>query len=789
MGVVATLAMVGVVAVGTPSVAAKTAMTVAGVVPQAGCTTATSPNRSGYRPPDPGSRSLPSETPRPGPDILYQPLATTPQLENTGIWKAQPILVSGASAYRDGEFLYQDYLYDDHGADTGSNPEPSYVGFGSRASSWGTYTYPGNPDYAGDAADIVELRLKPTADATALRITYNAMVDPELTATTIALGDSSEPREMPHGANARMPAAMFVTVHGCEADVVDAATGTVSTSQLPVSVDLPRRQVEVRIPYSTFDPRGERAVRLGAATGLWDPIHDRYLLPQEAADDSHPGGSGGVAEPAAFFNVAFRYDEPIRAEVPVTESPGNLPPLNTWMEYRQAEALKSGDLSEFHATVDFVKLASRVTDELRGQPTGVPESGYFQRILVSHFADGQGRSANAHLPSYADTSAGVPCNPPDCVPELAGPLEPYSIYVPPGPTPPAGWGLTVELHGCGHNYNYGAGFGDRTAVAERGPGSISIGVGGRGQCYWWHGQAGAEVFEAWADTAARYPLDPAFTAIEGGSMGGYGTYKLAGQWPDLFARAAPYIPCPSAGTYWAAPGTPAPGGEWTEIRPLLPNFRDLPLFVIAGAADPVCAYWRQKDDIGVLDGLGYRYKFWSLTDSHGLPLWVHVRSGTAVAEWMGANRVDRDPSHVTYTVVDRMSEPGYGLNADHAYWLSRLTLRNHDGGSPQGKIDVRSHGFGVQDPLPGPTVQYAGMIYGGEQLPGIPYVGQDKDWAAPLPALVENVLDITAENIGALTINVDRARVACDARLRVQSDGPVTVTLQGAHCDRRVTFG
>src|SRR2546423_14688143 len=54
--------------------------------------------------------------PRPGPDILYQKPATSPQLSNGGIWTASPILVSGASAYRAGEFLYQDFLYDDHGA-------------------------------------------------------------------------------------------------------------------------------------------------------------------------------------------------------------------------------------------------------------------------------------------------------------------------------------------------------------------------------------------------------------------------------------------------------------------------------------------------------------------------------------------------------------------------------------------------------------------------------------------------------------------------------------------------
>ena len=54
--------------------------------------------------------------PRPGPDILYAPPANAPQLTNAAPWKADPILVSGATAYRKGEFLYQDWLYDDHGA-------------------------------------------------------------------------------------------------------------------------------------------------------------------------------------------------------------------------------------------------------------------------------------------------------------------------------------------------------------------------------------------------------------------------------------------------------------------------------------------------------------------------------------------------------------------------------------------------------------------------------------------------------------------------------------------------
>src|SRR5690349_8030905 len=139
--------------------------------------------------------------PRPGPDILYEPPATAPQLTNTGIWKASPILVSGTTAYRDGEFLYQDFLYDDHGANGGrrDSGDPR-SGDDTFSGPNGTYTYPTDQKrYAQNAADLVELRVKPQPDATAFRITLNTMLDPDAAATTIAIGTSTTPHAFPHG--------------------------------------------------------------------------------------------------------------------------------------------------------------------------------------------------------------------------------------------------------------------------------------------------------------------------------------------------------------------------------------------------------------------------------------------------------------------------------------------------------------------------------------------------------------------------------------------------------------
>ncbi len=135
--------------------------------------------------------------PRPGPAILYAPPATAPQLENaTGSpWKAKPILVSGAGAYRKGEFLYQGYLYDDHGAKELVDPTNPMISPGGDPTGGdvfsepdGTYTYPTGPGYDENAADLVELRVKPLRMATAFRITLNTLENPSLVATAIAIG-------------------------------------------------------------------------------------------------------------------------------------------------------------------------------------------------------------------------------------------------------------------------------------------------------------------------------------------------------------------------------------------------------------------------------------------------------------------------------------------------------------------------------------------------------------------------------------------------------------------------
>lgn len=655
----------------------------------------------------------PSVDVQPGPDILHAGEAPSPLLENVGIWQAEPIMVSGASAYRAGEFLYQDYLYDESG------------------------TYPEDPAYsAKNNADLVELRLEPTEAGTAIRLTLNSLQDFAQVGVTLALGGSL-PQVVPHGANARMPAEVFVTVHGTTGDIVEAATGMTLPHVPQVSVDTLRRQVDVQIPYAAFDPRG-RTVRVGAAVGLWDPAANAY----------RPKSMG-----AAFYNVAFRYSEP----------PGPPYPPD-FANTQQTAALQAGDLTAFAADVDFAKLAAETDDDMPGEVGGVPQTGRLSRIFASHFEPQQGRGpANTRSPTTTEWCR-QPC---DEMVEYPGQLQPYTLDVPSNPPSEGGYALTYVLHGCGVNYR------SNPALRQIDPDqlqSLVVYPEGRGACHWYWSLSGADVFEAVGDVMRRYPVDNELVYVTGGSMGGYGTYRLAAVWPDLFAAAAPVIGCTAPEAGWTGPGSPAQGGEASTIHPLAPSWRHVPLWSVIGMADTTCQLTANRALLALIDGFGYRYEWREYPGEH-----VSAAFEAVAAEpdqWMNffaGRRAVRDPARVTYVYNAVADEREFGLRADHAYWISGLAVRDPSGDAPKGAIDVFSHGLGVGDPQVGPTESTVG--------PG--YTGQRKGWGAAPATPAEDVLDIVATNIASVTIDVARARVDCDPMLNVTSDGPVTITLAG----------
>jgi hypothetical protein len=705
--------------------------------------------------------------PRPGPDVLYAKPKTAPQLKNRGIWAAKPILISGASAYRGGEFLYQDYIYDDTGA-KGSFDPADPKGGATFARFNGTYSYPTDAKYAQNAADLVELRVKPLSGQTAFRLTYNSMTDPELIAATIAIGDSPMPVAFPHGANVQAPAELFLTVHGHTAELLDAASGAVVGAAPKVKVSTERHQVEVRVKRSAWDP-GSKRVRLAAGSGLWDAGADRYLTPAGAAAADTPGGAGSLSNPPAFFNVAFRFDEPFPAVSDVS-SIFNDP--KWWRDDAQAGALAAGDISEFSATVDFAKLRAGTRDDLRGQPGGIPASGPMNRILSSRFSLGQGADWG-HQCSGTD----------DCPGQMIGRLVPYSIYVPEGPHSKRGYGLTLLLHSLGANYNQFADSNNQSQIGERGAGSIVITPSGRGTDGWYYGVAGADTFEVWADVARRYKLDPGNSAVSGYSMGGYGTYKFATQYPDLFAAGQPVVGPPGQGV-WVPPNPPT-GGAGSNTNRMLASVRNIPFLIWDGALDELVPLAGPTAQAQTFDDLGYRYAFDVFPSADHFALAAND-SYQPAADFLGTQRVVRRPAHVSYVVNPTMDFAKRGTVANHAYWLSGLRLRDPSGAAPLGEVDAISHAFGTTDPLPWPTKTAGGSLPAGN-LGVMAYTERSRSWGLAGHEPPRDALTLTAENLGSVRVDVARAKLSCNPTLDVTTDGPLTVRLSGCH--RKLNFG
>jgi hypothetical protein len=706
--------------------------------------------------------------PRPGPSLLYSKAKASPQLANAGIWKAQPILVSGTTAYRRGEFLYQDFLYDDNGARLTSDPSDPRTAGNLFSKQNGTYTYPTDGAYANNAADFVELRVKPLSTATAFRVTLNTLKDPSRVAFSVGIGGKKgKPHDFPFGANVKAPADLFLTVHPSGkrlvAELDRASSGKKIKGKAPkVTVSRKRRQIEVRVAHKQWNPK-RRSARLWAGVGLWDAAAKKYLLPQGSADSSHPGGAGATSDPAAFFNVAFRTKEPTQKP---TEGLNVITTATWWRDRAQGTALAANDISAFHADVSFAKLARRTTDNRR-----VPKTGPMDRILPSHFELSQG----------ADFSQACLTAAADCPGQYQGRLQPYAIYIPRTARPARGYGMTLLLHSLSANYNQYLATRNMSQFAERsGAPSIVITPESRGPDENYENYGAADVFDVWSDVARRWKLNPDLTDISGYSMGGIGTFKLGSQFPDLFARAQPTV------------------GDESNTA-VLASLRNVPVLMWNTVGDELINDAEYNATTVKIDSLGYRYELHAhqpcanpscspLFPNH-LELAINDQYAPA-ASFLGTATVERNPAHVTYVLDLARNHAKLGVVGDHAYWISGVAARdpsqNGAGNDPGGQIDAFSHGFGTSDPVATPTQVGTGQLTGGN-LGTIQYMSRAKTWAPPTPAPKADTIDVNATNISKASVAVQRAGVDCSVKLNITTDGPIDIALPG--CNRTVHAG
>ena len=763
---------------------------------------------------------------RPGPDILYSaPPAQAPQLENAGPWLAEPILVSGAMAYRSGEFLYQDFLYDDHGAAGAADPEDPFTSsdflFSPKA---GTLTYPADPEFADNAADLVELRVTSVPGATAFRVTLNTLIDPARTAFTIALGNSPAPVDWPHGAGVRSPAELFLTVHGDQAELRDAAGGPLRQPAPRVELDERRRQVDVRVPHAAWNP-GTGTVRMAAGVGLWDvtaPGGGRYLAPAASRSTSVPGGAAPGAP--ALFNVAFRTDEPLPdvsnafAGVTIGDSAAGAKVDATWWRERaQAAALAAGDISSFSAQVDFAKLGAKVR-RLRARRRFRACRGRCRRRVSVRLPRRSGLSITRAVVRHRGRVVRF---------TRGRDLRRVSVR---RPTRGA-FTLRLRLTARGSDRPD-----DNSGVPKTGPisrilvsrYSFGQGVdyaklcggieGGSAPCDGFHvGQL--QPYGLYVPRGPRPARGFGFTLLLHSLSANYNQYMASKNQSQLGERGAGsivatpsgrgpdgfYYDIAEADTFevwadvarrykldpdWTVVSGYSMGGigtyrllsRWPDLfargmstvglpdeSARLPALRNTPIMAWAASLDELVNIAFTERAVSDMQSNGLRFEADLFEAADHLTLATNDEYGPAAA-FLGEHRVDRNPPHVTYVVEPGSDSKRALAVADHAYWISGVRIRDPEA-SPVGTIDARSEAFGLGDPEPrqGPSANRT--LEGGARGP-MPYFHRQQDWG-PAPSTPKaDRLVVRATNVAAATVDARRARLSCSPVLDVQSDGP-----------------
>ena len=471
---------------------------------------------------------------RPGPAILYQPPAAAPQLTNTGVWHAPPILVSGGSAYRDGEFLYQDWLYDDHGARELPDPADPRASGDTFSKPDGTYTYPTGAGYANDAADLVEFRVKPLAAATAFRVTLNTLENPSLIAFSIAIGGVAGKTLSVPGRRERERAGV---------DVPDRPPVGLEARRRPRARVRRRSRPRAGAGGEGRPPpppdRGRRPARRLESGRRHRPARDgrravepvRRPLPAAGGDrerDAARRRRHGV-EPAGFLQRRVPVEQPGAAAVRDrrigrADRPAVVARRGAGHRARQRATSRSST-----RTSTSPSSQHRVTDNSQ-----IPTTGPINRILASHYEPAQGANFSSECGLQGSS------NPASCKPEYDGQLEPYTVYVPRGRAPAGGWGLTLLLHSLSANYNQYTGTRNQSQFANRRVPSIVITPEARGPDQFYQGLGAAPTCSRSGPTSRGCTrLNPAYTDITGYSMGGMGTFKLGAAVPrSVRPRAA-----------------------------------------------------------------------------------------------------------------------------------------------------------------------------------------------------------------------------------------------------------
>jgi predicted peptidase len=127
---------------------------------------------------------------------------------------------------------------------------------------------------------------------------------------------------------------------------------------------------------------------------------------------------------------------------------------------------------------------------------------------------------------------------------VAGTVYKYQVFVPDSWTPKKKWPVILFLHGAGERGEDGlvqteVGIGKAIRLGRSRFPAVVVIPQCRGEIWWSQSPMDDLAIKSLAAASAEFHGDPQRTYLTGLSMGGYGTWHLAGKYPGRFAAIAP----------------------------------------------------------------------------------------------------------------------------------------------------------------------------------------------------------------------------------------------------------
>jgi hypothetical protein len=676
---------------------------------------------------------------------------------------------SGTGLLSGGASLWTDFVYDDHG------PLGSPVGIAdgalvsSLAQVHGGFVYPEGPaDKNG--ADIFRAGVGYTPQATYWRVDWNTLANADVPIaewTFSTEGSTPAGEEWPANAKVRSAGIQYALIVTAQhAQLVDVATGQpVAGAELHTEVNTQARSFIVRIPTSVLAVSGNWQIRLAA--GLSNAAGTEFA--------TVPVEDGGLPLGTNVYNATFRtYKQEAELVCPTEALAGSsIAPIlegelgaggaevnhipvaecaNLWMENDQANTLATGDVSKYALSVNWSQLAAK-TQTAEPVPTG-----YSNRWYVTPLKLGEGVVDSASPGTYTG-------------PTYLGRVQPYAVYVPTTYNPSKPTSLTWILHSLGVNLNQYGGFAPSQLEEEcQDRNSICATTEGFSDGQWYFGPAEVDFWDVWHQLALDYNLNPDTTVMSGYSMGGFASYKLALQYPDLFAKAMPLEGPVVCGEKVAGSVTTAAGGEQCEAdgntTPLIVNAKWIPYVMTYGAADELVPFTGGVEQVEAFDKLGYRY-YAVLYPAEDHLVFADQNDFAPATSQIGEPERVQNPGSFTFTWYPDLDSSSLGIGPTGDYWVSGLKARSS---TPGELATVGASSAAISEPEQ--IVEHHTAVVNGPT----PAVADSLTWTPGLAPPTRQALTLNLTDVAALAVNAVSAKLKC-ATVTANTDGPTALTL------------